>query len=238
MYTIMIVEDDPKITALLQSSIQKYGYQVTTVTNFERVLDQFRELRPDLVLLDINLPSYDGYYWCRQIRKESICPVIFISARIGEMDQVMALENGGDDYIVKPFHSEVVMAKIRSHLRRAYGEYATQADERMIEIAGLKLYPERLVILYDNIQTSLTKKEADIMEILMDRYPRVTGREDLLERLWDEHTYVDENTLNVNMTRVRKKLQELGIHEAVETVRGVGYRLNITWVNQQEVNKT
>lgn len=238
MHTLMIVEDDPKITELLRSSMLKYGYRVTAVTDFDHVMDHFRERQPDLVLLDINLPSYDGYYWCRQIRKESICPVIFISARNGEMDQVMALENGGDDYIVKPFHSEVVMAKIRSQLRRAYGEYALQSEERMLDIAGLKLYPERLVIEYDNDQITLSKKEKDIIEMLMDRYPRVAGREDLLERLWDEQSYVDENTLNVNMTRVRKKLQELGIYDAVETVRGVGYRLNVSWGNEPEVTQS
>ncbi|WP_071394955.1 response regulator transcription factor [Bacillus tuaregi] len=229
MHKIMIIEDDPKIAELLTSHISKYGYSVSHATNFDNIMDDFRQSTPDLVLLDINLPSFDGYYWCRQIRQESICPVIFISARIGEMDQVMALENGGDDFITKPFHTEIVMAKIRSHLRRAYGEYSKQTEERIIEQAGLKLYPERLEISFNGVIASLTKKEADIIESLMDRFPRVAGREDLLEKLWDEQTYVDENTLNVNITRVRKKFLELGIKDAVETVRGAGYRLNISW---------
>ncbi|MGG3890823.1 response regulator transcription factor [Metabacillus fastidiosus] len=230
MYKIMIVEDDPKIAEYLQSYIAKYGYFVTIVTDFDHVMNDFHENKPDLVLLDINLPSYDGYYWCRQIRKESICPVIFISARVGEMDQVMALENGGDDFITKPFHPEIVMAKIRSQLRRAYGEYAAQAEERVLENGGLKLFPERLEVTFNTKTASLTKKEADIIESLMERYPRVAGREDLLEKLWDDHTYVDENTLNVNITRVRKKFLELGIKDAVETVRGAGYRLNVSWL--------
>lgn len=229
MQTIMIVEDDPKIAELLQSYIKKYGYNVTTVADFDHVMDDFHKNRPDLVLLDINLPSYDGYYWCRQIRTQSICPVLFISARTGEMDQVMALENGGDDFITKPFHSEIVLAKIRSHLRRAYGEYAVKVGERVLERDGLKLYPERLEFLFGTKAASLTKKEADIIESLMERYPRVSGREDLLEKLWDDQAYVDENTLNVNITRVRKKFLELGIEDAVETVRGSGYRLNVTW---------
>ncbi|MED4531486.1 response regulator transcription factor [Metabacillus fastidiosus] len=228
MYKIMIVEDDPKIVEYLQSYIAKYGYFVTTVTDFDHVINDFHENKPDLVLLDINLPSYDGYYWCRQIRKESICPVIFISARVGEMDQVMALENGGDDFITKPFHPEIVMAKIRSHLRRAYGEYAAQVEERVLENNGIKLFTERLEITFNTKIASLTKKEADIIESLMERYPRVAGREDLLEKLWDDHTYVDENTLNVNITRVRKKFLELGIKDVVETVRGAGYRLNVS----------
>ncbi|MFD2043004.1 response regulator transcription factor [Ornithinibacillus salinisoli] len=229
MQKIMIVEDDPKIAEHLQSYIGKYGYDVVLVHDFQQVMEAFRKHMPALVLLDINLPSFDGYYWCRQIRQESICPVIFISARVGGMDQVMALENGGDDFITKPFQIEVVMAKIRSQLRRAYGEYATKMEERVIEKEGLKFFPERLELVYDTKNTTLSKKEADIIELLMERYPRVAGREDLLEKLWDEQAYVDENTLNVNVTRVRKKFQDLGIQGAIETVRGAGYRLHISW---------
>lgn len=230
----MIVEDDPKIAEHLFSYIQKYGLKVIRVTDFDHVIDKFHVHKPDLVLLDINLPSYDGYYWCRQIRKESICPVIFISARIGEMDQVMALENGGDDFITKPFHIEVVMAKIRSQLRRAYGEYARQSEERVIDAEGLRLYPERLELSFGSKTVSLSKKEADLIETLIERYPRVAGREDLLEKLWDDQTYIDENTLNVNITRVRKKIQELGIKDTVETIRGVGYRLHLSWLEMDK----
>ncbi|QKY68495.1 response regulator transcription factor [Lentibacillus sp. CBA3610] len=229
MEKIMIVEDDPKLAGYLYDFIEKYGYDVFTVDDFENLMRDFNQFWPDLVLLDINLPRFDGFYWCRQIRRESICPVIFISARTGEMDQVMALENGGDDFITKPFHPDVVMAKIRSQLRRAYGEYAAGSKERIIQKNGLKLFPERMELRFGTAAVSLTKNEADVIESLMDRYPRVAGREDLLEKLWDEHTYVDENTLNVNMTRVRKKFQELGITDAVETVRGAGYRLHVTW---------
>lgn len=225
----MIVEDDMKIAEYLRSYISKYGYEVTIAKDFEHIMTTFREVEPNLLLLDINLPSYDGYYWCRQVRKESICPVIFISARTGEMDQVMALENGGDDFITKPFHPDIVMAKIRSQLRRAYGEYAVKYEERVIIQYGLKLYPERLELRFEDKVVQLTKKETDIIEILLERYPRIAGREDLLEKLWDEHAYVDENTLNVNITRVRKKFQELGLEDVIETVRGAGYRLRITW---------
>jgi OmpR family two-component system response regulator YxdJ len=229
MQKIMIVEDDPKIAEHLKTHIEKYGYHVTCVTDFENIMEEFNKINPDLVLLDINLPSFDGYYWCRQIRRVSVCPVIFISARIGEMDQVMALENGGDDYITKPFSAEIVMAKIRSQLRRAYGEYATRTEERVLEIAGLKLYPERMEMTFRSKTVSLSKKETDMIENLMERYPRVAGREDLLEKLWDSQDYVDENTLNVNITRVRKKFQEIGLHDVVETVRGAGYRLKVSW---------
>ncbi|WP_100012916.1 response regulator transcription factor [Lentibacillus sediminis] len=234
MEKIMIVEDDLKIADYLNTYIEKYGYDVLKADDFEKLMDVFRKFQPDLVLLDINLPRFDGFYWCRQIRLESICPVIFISARTGEMDQVMALENGGDDFITKPFHPDVVMAKIRSQLRRAYGEYAAQGNERILQKEGLKLLPERLELRFHDDVVSLTKKEADIIETLMNRHPRVAGREDLLEKLWDDQVYVDENTLNVNITRVRKKFQELGITGAVETVRGAGYRLHVTWNGAEE----
>ncbi|UQZ33045.1 DNA-binding response regulator [Paenibacillus sp. PK3_47] len=229
MSKIMIVEDDPKIAELLQSAVAKYGYTAVLVEDFQQVLEEFLQVKPELVLLDVNLPSYDGYYWCRQIRRVSTCPILFISAREGEMDQIMALENGGDDYITKPFHSGVVLAKIHSHLRRAYGEYAAVRPETVVEQDGLTLYPERLELQLRQSVVTLTQKESDIIESLMERYPRVASREALLEKLWDPQAFVDENTLNVNITRVRKKLQELGIEEAVLTVRGTGYKLNVTW---------
>lgn len=229
MRKIWIVEDDKKIAELLARDIRKYGYEAVIATDFDNIAEEFNAVKPQLVLLDINLPSYDGFYWCRQIRQMSTCPVIFISARTGEMDQVMALENGGDDFITKPFSPEIVMAKIRSQLRRAYGEYSNQHRERLVEQEGLKLYVERLEVHFRGKSISVTKNEAAIIELLLERYPRVSGREDLLEKLWDDQTFVDENTLNVNMARVRKKLRQVGVKEAVETVRGVGYRLHVTW---------
>lgn len=229
MYKILIVEDEPKLSGYLHSFIEKYGYDVLVADDFVNLMDSFRMFQPDLVLLDINLPRFDGFYWCRQIRLESTCPVIFISARTGEMDQVMALENGGDDFITKPFHPDVVMAKISSQLRRAYGEYAARNQERILKKDGLMLFPERMELRLGEAKVSLSKKETDIIESLMDRHPRVAGREDLLEKLWDNQMFVDENTLNVNITRVRRKFQELGIKGAIETVRGAGYRLHVTW---------
>ena len=229
MAKILIIEDDPKIAKLLQNYLEKYGYEAVITEQFDAIIECFELANPDLVLLDINLPSFDGYYWCRQIRKISTCPILFISARSGEMDQVMALENGGDDFITKPFHYEVVMAKIRSSLRRAYGEYAPKGKERMVELKGLTLYVERMEVAKEESIISLTKKETVLLEMLMERSPRVVSREAILEKLWDDQNFVDENTLNVNITRVRKKLQELGIGHAIETVRGAGYRLVPNW---------
>ncbi|WP_314305534.1 response regulator transcription factor [Brevibacillus parabrevis] len=232
MSTIMIVEDDPKINQLLQEQLEKYGFQTVNVEHFDRVMDVFIDRRPDLVLLDVNLPKFDGFYWCRQMRQESNCPILFISARESKMDQVMALENGADDYITKPFDYDVVLAKIRSQLRRAYGQYAPQEGERTVEVAGLKLFLERMELSMNETKIELSKKEALLLEALMNQYPRVVSRERLLEKLWDEQ-FVDENTLNVYITRVRGKLKDIGLEGAVETVRGSGYRLRATWEDGQ-----
>ncbi|ATF11054.1 response regulator transcription factor [Brevibacillus sp. HB1.2] len=232
MSTIMIVEDDPKINQLLQEQLEKYGFQTVNVEHFDRVMEVFTQSRPDLVLLDVNLPKFDGFYWCRQMRQESNCPILFISARESKMDQVMALENGADDYITKPFDYDVVLAKIRSQLRRAYGQYAPQEGERTVEVAGLKLFLERMELSMYDTKIELSKKEALLLEALMNQHPRVVSRERLLEKLWDEQ-FVDENTLNVYITRVRGKLKDLGLEGAVETVRGSGYRLRATWEEEQ-----
>lgn len=229
MFKILIVEDDPKITQLLQTHLEKYGYQAFITTDFSAILAQFESIRPDLVLLDVNLPMFDGYYWCRQIRTRSSCPILFLSAREGKMDQVLALENGADDYITKPFHYEVVLAKIASQLRRAYGSYAAPAQERTVSAAGLTLHPERLKLSYGDRTVELGAKESILLQALMERPDRVVSREKLLGDLWDDQVYVDDNTLNVYVTRVRKKLRDLGIDTAIETVRGTGYLLRVTW---------
>ncbi|SEG24956.1 response regulator transcription factor [Paenibacillus sp. UNC499MF] len=230
MNKIMIVEDDPKIAELLKSHIQKYGDEAIVADDFQSVMELFQDQMPQVVLLDVNLPSYDGYYWCRQIRTVSTCPIIFISARSGEMDQVLALESGADDYITKPFHYEIVMAKIRSQIRRVYGDYATK--ERIVERDGLLLYPERMELRLKERSALLTRKESLLMETLMHHSPRIASREAILDKLWDDYSYVDDNALSVNVTRLRKKLAELGIDDAIETLRGVGYRLHLTWKDE------
>lgn len=227
MFRILIIEDDIKISTMLKSHIEKYGYESEFVENFDRVIGSFEAMKPHLVLLDVNLPKFDGFYWCRQIRSQSTCPILFISARESEMDQVMALENGADDYITKPFHYDLVMAKIRSHLRRAYGSYSGKQEERIVEASGLVLYPERFAITMGEQSVELTQKEAVLMEALMNREGRVVSRSRLLDLLWEDHHFIDDNTLNVYITRIRKKLKELGLEERVETVRGAGYVLRM-----------
>ncbi len=223
-HRIFIVEDDIKIATLLADKLRKYQYQVAIVENFEEIIEECLAFSPHIVLLDINLPSYDGYYWCRQLRQHTTCPILFISARSGEMDQIFALENGGDDFITKPFNYEIVLAKIKSHLRRTYGEYSARQEERTIKLGQLTLYLERMELTVKDIVIPLQKKECIILELLMGQSPKVVSRELLLEELWDDQAFVDENTLNVNMTRVRKKLTEYGVTSVIETVRGAGYR--------------
>ncbi|MBT2763646.1 response regulator transcription factor [Paenibacillus sp. ISL-20] len=225
MYTILIVEDDDRIADKLRSAISKYDFNVRITEDFSRVMDIFTDTKPDLVLLDVNLPKFDGYYWCRQIRTQSHCPIIFISARDSGMDQIMALENGADDYITKPFDMELVLAKIRSHLRRAVGAYASgQEDEQTVESAGLIIYPERFVVTYGDESAELTQKEAALLTMLMEKDGRVVSRERLLDLMWEDQHFIDDNTLNVYITRVRRKLRELGAGDLIETVRGAGYR--------------
>lgn len=223
-HRIFIVEDDRKIAQLLAETLRKYQYDVAIVEDFDRVTEECLAFQPHLILLDINLPSYDGYYWCRQLRVHTMCPILFISARSGDMDQVFALENGGDDFITKPFHYEIVLAKIRSHLRRSIGEYAPSQLERTVTLGQLCLYIERMELHLNEEVIPLQKKECVILQLLMEAAPKVVSREVLLEELWDDQSFVDENTLNVNMTRVRKKLSDYSVQSSIETVRGAGYR--------------
>ena len=224
METILLVEDDQKIAKLLQELLERYDFHVVHEDGLGDVVARFEETKPDVILLDVNLPKFDGFYWCRQLRLKTRAPILFISARVGEMDQVMALEYGADDYIVKPFQGAVVIAKIKSQIRRAYGTLSSENDERTVNKAGITLYLDRYIVETGERSIELSKKEGLILEMLLTASPRIVSRGDLLERIWDDEAFVDENTLNVNITRVRKRLAEIGV-SGLETVRGVGYRL-------------
>lgn len=229
MFKIFIIEDDRGLVALLQEYLHKFGYETQAVKDFEEVRAEFEQYAPHLVLMDVNLPKFDGYYWCRQIRGISTCPILFISARDGKMDQVMALENGADDYITKPFDYEIAMAKIKSQLRRAYGSYAGGGNERSLTVSGLSLDVDRLVLTRGNAKADLSHTEAKILDELMKKAGSLVTRDRLLEKIWDDQAFVDDNTLNVYVTRVRKKLALLGILDGLQTVRGQGYRLCGNW---------
>lgn len=229
MFKIFIVEDDKLLVELLEQYLHRFGYDTLAVADFGEVKTEFERYAPHLVLLDVNLPKYDGYYWCRQIRNLSTCPIVFLSAREGKMDQVMALENGADDYITKPFDYDIVIAKIKSQLRRAYGTYAGSGDDRAVTVAGLRLDRDRLSLSLRDERIELSLTEVKILDELMGKIEQVVSRDRLLEKIWDDQAFVDDNTLNVYVTRVRKKLSALGIDDALQTVRGQGYRLVPHW---------
>ncbi|WP_163527808.1 response regulator transcription factor [Halobacillus ihumii] len=229
MFRVLIVEDDEKLVSLLQDYFQKYEFETSVVRRFGSVVEEFKAFSPHLVLLDINLPKFDGYYWCRQIRQFSTCPILFISARDEKMEQVMAMENGGDDFITKPFDYEIVLAKIRSQLRRSYGDYATNQLSRTINLEGVSLDVDRMVISFGADMVELSHTETRMLSEFLSKPEAVISRDRLLEKIWDEEAFVDDNTLNVNINRVRKKLQNLHIENAILTVRGKGYRLIPNW---------
>lgn len=228
-FKIFIVEDDEMLLSLLQDFFQKYGFDTFCVTEFDTLIEDFQSFQPHLVLLDINLPKFDGYEWCKQIRKNSNCPIIFISARDSKMDQVMALEYGADDFITKPFDYEITLAKIKSHLRRAYGTYATMSNQRILDKDGLQLNLDHLTLTWKSNTVELRNTEAKILDLCMNQIDCVVSRDQLLEKIWDDQAFVDENTLNVYIRRVRNKLDKLQLNGALQTIRGEGYRLRSIW---------
>jgi len=230
-YRVYVVEDDFKLADLICDYLSKYGYNAYKAQRFDDIKSEFLEVMPHLVLLDINLPYMDGFYWCRQIRTISNVPVIFISARTDDPDQIRAIENGGDDYITKPFNAEVMLAKVKSALRRAYGEYSTEHAIRpdILECCGLFLHRSKCIIEHDGKLATLTPTEARLIELMMAKAETVISREELLETLWDDISFVDDNTLSVNVSRARKKLEDIGISNAISTVRGLGYKFTVTW---------
>lgn len=229
MYKVLVVEDDRKISELIARHLKRYGYEVFETGDFSRIKLEFAADKPDVVLLDINLPFFDGFYWCREIRSISRVPIIFISARGSDMDQVMAIENGGDDYITKPFSYEVLTAKLKGVMRRTYGEYSEVKDSDTFEVGGLYLNAGQNSVEYRGERLELSKKEFQLLHILLKNVGGIVSRDELLEELWDDMDFVDDNTLSVNVARVRKKLEELGITDAIETKRGQGYSIRRNW---------
>lgn len=227
---IFLIEDDNTLAKLLKNYIEKYGFDVILARSFNDLISEFKKLQPDLVLMDINLPYYDGFYWTKEIRQNSNIPIIFLSARDHTMDQVMAMEYGGDDYLVKPVDNQILMAKIKSQLRRAYGEYAVNG-ERILAYQELNYFPERLEIHYQDKRELLTKKEGELMELLVQQAPTIVKREQFLMKLWDDQQFVDDNTLSVNMTRLRKKMTDVGLPYSIKTIRNQGYQLVWSEVN-------
>lgn len=222
MYKVFLVEDDEKLQKHIKEYIEKYGYEVFTVKDFKNIENEFQGLNPDIILLDINLPYYDGFYLCRFFRKKSKIPIIIISARTDEMEKVMGIELGADDYITKPFSLQFLLAKIKACVRRTYGEYIT-ISETSNDINGLILDENNFKMIFSDREIELTKNEFKLIKEFYENRDKIITRERLLEILWDENVFVDDNTLTVNVTRVKNKLKEIGIENAIKTKRGVGY---------------
>ncbi|OJG29656.1 transcriptional regulator [Enterococcus casseliflavus] len=222
-----MVEDDKSLVKMMENQLSRYAYQTFVPENFAAVLDEFLMIQPDLVLLDVNLPYYDGFYWCQKIRERSLVPILFISARDGNMDQVMALEYGADDYLVKPFSYDLLLAKVKSHIRRVYGDYSQSDRARSLKAGELIYYPEALKMVYREASEWLTVREGELLTLLMSAHPEMVKRERILNLLWDDERFVDDNTLSVNVGRLRKKLAAMGINDPIQTIRGKGYALSV-----------
>lgn len=222
MYKIFMVEDDEIIARSIQEHLQAWNYDVCCVEDFSNVVAEFVRFDPQLVLMDITLPFFNGYHWCSEIRKISKVPVIFLSSAADNMNIVMAVNMGADDFIPKPFDLEVLTVKIQAMLRRSYDFAGTGS---MLEHKGAILNLNETTLTYQEQKIELTKNEFRILEILMENKEKVVSRETLMTKLWESDNYVDENTLSVNVNRLRKKLEALGLEEFILTKKGIGYRL-------------
>lgn len=220
MYKLMIVEDDRGIAEAVKKQAESWGLEALAVSDFSGVMDEFARFEPHIVLLDISLPFYNGYHWCGEIRKVSKVPVIFISSASDNMNIIMAMNMGADDFIAKPFDQSVLIAKIMALLRRSY-DFAP--SKNILTHKGAALDPGAGVLNYDGERIELTKNESRILLCLMESKGQTVSRERLMERLWETDSFVDENTLTVNVNRLRKKLDKAGLSGFITTKFGVGY---------------
>ncbi|MDO5602418.1 MAG: response regulator transcription factor [Oscillospiraceae bacterium] len=220
MYRILIVEDDAVIAAEVKKHLESWGFEAACVKDFQNVLAEFAAYSPQLVLLDISLPFYNGYHWCGEIRKISKAPILFLSSAADNMNVVMAMQMGGDDFIPKPFDLSVLTAKIQAMLRRAYSFAGGTA---LLEHKGAILNTADATLTYQGEKIELTRNEYRILQVLMEQKGKTVSRDCLMTRLWETDSYVDENTLTVNVARLRKKLERAGLTDFITTKKGVGY---------------
>ncbi len=223
MKKILIIEDDQIISQQINNHLTSWGFNPVIIEDFYNVIEIFERIQPQLVLLDINLPFKNGFVICEEIRKISKAPIIFISSASENMNIVMAMNMGGDDFIIKPFDLEVLTAKITALIRRTY-DFNESISELTLKDIVLNL--ETATLKYNNQEVILTKNEFLILKILMENYNKIISREELMQKLWNNESYVDDNTLTVNMTRLRKKISELGIRELIRTRKNLGYIIN------------
>ena len=220
MYRILVVEDDDVISRAVCDSLKNWGYDARAVCDFGNVTAEFSEFEPHLVLLDISLPFFNGYHWCTEIRRISSVPVIFISSTADNINIVMAVNMGGDDFIAKPFDMNVLLAKVQAMLRRTY-DFTTAPN--LIEAGGLTLNTDDASLYNGDCKIELTKNEYRILQVLMENKGKVISRDTLMTRLWETDSFIDDNTLTVNMTRLRRKLNDNNLPDFIKTKKGMGY---------------
>ena len=220
---ILIVEDDNDIAEILANELSVWGYDTVCVKDFNNVLDEFKSEKPELVLMDIILPYFNGFYWCQKIREISKVPLMFISSKSEDIDIVQAMQFGGDDYIVKPINIQIVRAKIVALLRRSY-DFAEETD--YLVFGNVKLLLSAAKLEFMGKVAELTRTELMILETLFKDKGAVSKRDKIMDKCWQEENFIDDNTLAVNMTRLRKKLAEIGLDDFIQTKKGIGYFLN------------
>ena len=220
MYRIYLVEDDEVIAGLMKKHLESWGYQVDVVKDFTNVLGEFAKIDPQLVLLDLKLPFFNGFHWCEEIRKISQVPVIFVSSAADNMNMVMAMARGADDFIAKPFDLEVLVAKVQAILRRTYS-FGKASNILEHKGAVLNLGNGNLTVGDESLE--LTRNELKILQILFEHNGKAVSRDAIMTKLWENDSFVDDNTLTVNMTRLRKKLEGIGLKNFIVTKKGMGY---------------
>ena len=218
-WKIFLAEDDKVIAEEIERHLNFWNYEIKIAEDFQNIFDDFKSFHPDLVLMDVTLPFYNGYHWCKIIRKNSKVPILFISAADENLNLIMAMDLGADDYLTKPFELELLQIKIRALLRRAY-EYI---ETRNISYKDISLDCDKMIISRENKEIELTKNEFKILEILLEKPGKVVNRDEIIDKIWQSDYYIDDNTLTVNIMRLRKKLEDINIFDLIKTKKGVGY---------------
>lgn len=221
---IFIIEDEKKIREELTKFLEKYGYIIDTSDDFENIVDRSLRFNPDMILLDINLPYYDGYYVCREIRKRSNVPIIVVTSRQSEMDELMSMNLGADDFVTKPYNTQILLARIASIMKRAYSE--VEGDLEIFEYRGLKYNISTSEVSFNDETIELTKNESKILNVLMKSKGKIVSRDSIIKALWQTNEFIDDNTLTVNVNRLRRKIEGIGAEGYLQTKRGQGYILS------------
>ncbi|WP_346877990.1 response regulator transcription factor [Clostridium sp. UBA5712] len=221
MAKIIIIEDTETIRQELATFLNRYGYEVIAPTNFENIISIIEKEEPNLILLDINLPVFDGFYICREVRKTSQVPIIVVTSRDSDMDELMSMNLGADDFITKPYNTQILLARINSVLKRV--NQGNEGNQEILVYNDLKLNLSNGTISCGDNALEITKNELKVLYYLIKNKGNIVSREDLMDYLWKSNLFVDDNTLSVNVTRLRKKLEEIGIKDVIETRRGLGY---------------